>query len=105
MLGPMREKITVQSSSEAVSSAGVVTKTWTTIATPFARVEPLDGTEAVKGERLRSDNRFRATVHFRGDWGAGLRVVWRGRTFDVTSCEDKVGDRKFLTLMMTEFGR
>lgn len=74
--GSLRHRVAIQEPVETRDDHGGITRTWNTIATVWASVEPLSGTELYEAQQVQS----RVTVRVRMRPYAGLttkhRLLW-----------------------------
>ena len=104
-LGRYDKRVVVQQVAELRDGLGDLQETWTTYATRWAAVEPLNGREffASRQEQTEIDVRIRL------QWDAvtdlitsKMRVTWSGRTFEVNTVIRAREDRSEVILMCTE---
>ncbi len=66
-IGPMLHRVQIQSASDVANAHGGLTRTWTTIDTVAAKVEPLSGTELVEARQVHPRASVRITMrHYPG---------------------------------------
>lgn len=83
--GKMRERVTIQQLSLTGDGAGGGEQTWTAVATVWARVKPVSGSEAKEAGQLQDETRHEITIRYRSGLDGALRLSWRGRLLDVQS--------------------
>jgi SPP1 family predicted phage head-tail adaptor len=102
--GKLRHQVELQRVAVAVDSHGDQTKTWTTIATVWASIEPLSGREFLQASQTMSDVTVR--IKLRAYPGITLtpkdRVKFGTRTFDIRHIVDWGGKNVEWHLMATE---
>jgi SPP1 family predicted phage head-tail adaptor len=82
---------------------GEMETTWETIAEPWAEVIPMSAREFVAAAAEQSEVRGRIVIRYRPDVDATMRVVHRGRWYQIHGVlEDKVSGIEYLTLMTGE---
>lgn len=75
----LRERLTVQEESRTPDGGGGFTKTWSDLSsnpTVWARVEPLKGSEQLRGMALEGRVTHRVTIRARTDIDVGMRFRW-----------------------------
>jgi SPP1 family predicted phage head-tail adaptor len=73
--GRLRHRVTIQSATETRDAVGAVTKTWATLASVWASVEPLGGREFFSASQVQSDVTTRIRIRYRADVTEKMRVV------------------------------
>lgn len=104
--GALRDWIDLERATSALDANGQAVETWAPLAEApgmWAKVRYTKGGEAAAGPFVeRGKIGATAFIPYRPDLdgdGAGLRVTWRGRVFDVRAVE-WVGDAEALRLHM-----
>lgn len=78
--GELRHKIAIQNLSTTRDGFGGVVETWTTIATAWARVEPLSGREFWEARKMNSDISMKITMRASGiNISPRMRIALNGR--------------------------
>lgn len=98
--GPLRERITIQSYTEAADAEGQPVKTWADLATAptvWASAVYLTGREREAMDKITTESAVKFTVHYRTDITTQMRVSWRSTYWNIHSV---VPDSKkfFMTL-------
>lgn len=90
----LRHSVELQRVTVSADSHGDQTKTWTTLATVWASIEPLSGREFLQASQVMSDITVRIRVRGRTDISLTPkdRVKFGTRTFDIRHIVDW-GDR------------
>ncbi len=87
-----RDRVQIQQRSSTADGIGGQTVSWSTIATPWAAVTPLDGRdqEAVEGGQVTVTQNYHVDMRYR--IGARpdptKRLVWRGKTLEIRTVVD-----------------
>lgn len=71
--GDLRHSITIERAAEAQDSFGATVRTWSTVATVWAAIEPAGGGEQVRGDQVEAEVTHR--VRIRG----GIAVLPKDR--------------------------
>lgn len=86
--GDLREQVAIR----AVTRTGIEGGGWTeaegTVATVWARVEPLQGRELSQFMQAGMAAPIRFTIRYQTGIAGATRILWSGRTFNVTSVTD-----------------
>lgn len=97
-IGELRERITIERAATADDGAGGETVSWSSYATIWAKVQPVRGREEVRLGRLSSVETYLVVIRHRTDLSELDRVVWRGKTLNIRTMQDRDMDRAFLTI-------
>ena len=102
--GKLRHKVQLQDEQIAQDpDTGEMVKTWATIATLWAEIVPLSGREFLAASAEQSEVRSRITIRYREDVTAAMRVVYRGKYFNILAVlPDAESGKEHLTLMTGE---
>ncbi|AVP57096.1 phage head closure protein [Pulveribacter suum] len=98
--GRLHEQIELQKFVSTTDGWGQPVQSWTPLATVWAAVEPLAGREFIAAQAAQSEVTARVRIRWRGDVDSQVRVVHRGKTYNVQSVIDPRSERKELILMV-----
>lgn len=91
-IGSLRERIVIESATEAADSEGEPVKTWSTFATVWARSERLSGRELESLRRVYSEASIRFTIRYRSDMDESsldaarkMRILWRSNYYMINA--------------------
>lgn len=101
-LGARRVRITLLTPVEAPDILGGAAITFADVATLWARVEALGGTEDVSAGRAQGLVRTRITLRWRGDVDARMRIRHGTRLFAIIIAFDPDGRRRNLICQCEE---
>lgn len=96
--GVLRERVTIQQLATSADGAGGQSRTWSTLVTVWARVQPLAAREQFVSESLRGVEAFVVTIRYRAAVTHTHRVVWRGRTLNITAVTNPDQQRHYMQL-------
>ena len=96
--GWLRHRIVIAAPDVAPDGAGGEAVTWRPLATVWALVEPVSGTERIVADRLTGVVTHVVTMRFRGDVTGGMRVLYRGRAYRVLVAYDPDERQRYLIL-------
>lgn len=100
--GELRHRLVLEVASETADGAGGATRTWTPVASVFARVEPRRRAERVEDGRNVGLVTHRVTVRRNGSVTRGTRFVEGTRRYRVLAVEDFDVQRRFLACLCEE---
>jgi SPP1 family predicted phage head-tail adaptor len=101
-VGPLRERVSIQSQAQAVDGAGAISTTWTEAFSCWARMKPVSMQQLLLAGRDEGVRTYMMTIRYRTDLPDAPRVVWRGRRFDVQGVNDPTEQRQFLECLLRE---
>lgn len=104
-IGPMRERVTLQSATRTADAGGGAAVTWSPLAhgaTVWARVTPLSGSEALQAMRLQARVTHLVTMRWRDDVTAAMRLVWGARVLNIRAVTNPDERRRYLELLCEE---
>lgn len=90
--GARREQIVIQSSTASADSGGQPIKSWSTLATVWARAEYLTGRESEGMSKINAATNMKFTVNYRTDVTPAMRISWRSKFWNIEAVlpgEDK----------------
>lgn len=95
----LRHRIDIQVRSTGRDAQNRPLDTWSTVASPRAKIVPLSGRERFSGNAGRTDISHLVTIRYQAQFSspqsmAGMRFLYAGRIFNITSSRD-VDERHF----------
>jgi len=103
--GLLRVELALQEASLTSDGMGGHTETWTTIATVFARIEPVGARSAFGADQTIETVTHRITIRRREDIRSGMRFVKYGRIFEIATVHDPDETGRYLVCNAKEEGR
>lgn len=102
--GDLRHRVELQAQvSTQDAQTGAMTVAWTTVARPWADIAPVSGREFIAAAAEQSEVRGRITIRYRGSVDATMRIVHRGRYYNIQAVlPDAESGIEHLTLMVGE---
>jgi SPP1 family predicted phage head-tail adaptor len=91
MIGELRHRVSMQSSTESADAYGQDVRTWSTYATVWAMVEMSPGSEIQLGLSQQALAPYRVTIRYRGDVLPSHRIVYGAKILEVMSVSDLTG--------------
>ena len=96
--GQLRERVIIEQPVRTPDGAGGADVTWEVLASVWAEVVTLAGTEAMLGARDEARQAHRITIRFRDDVTAQMRLSWRGQALNIRGVRDPDGKRRWLAI-------
>jgi SPP1 family predicted phage head-tail adaptor len=87
-IGALRARLTIETPVERPDGAGGLTRSWSTLATAFAAIEPLSGEERLLADRLEERVTHRVSLRAGPALKAGLRFRRGARVLMIRSVYD-----------------
>lgn len=97
--GQLDQRVTVERFTSTTDAWGTPIESWAPLFTCWAAVEPLAGREYIAAQAAQSEVTAKIRIRWRPDVDSQVRVVHRGKTYDVESVIDPRSERKDLILM------
>lgn len=96
----MREQVTLQAPGVTQDALGARVESWADVATVWAQVTPLRSREWFAAAAAQSSVEMRVRIWWRDDIVHGMRLLWRGKPFDIVGEPiDVQAQRRVLELM------
>jgi len=86
--GRLRHRITIQSVGSTLDDYGDLSNSWTTLATVWASITPVSGTEADIASELTGISTHSIKIRYRSGVTSQNRIVFGSRTFQIESIKD-----------------
>lgn len=102
--GSLSSRISIKARSTSVDAIGQPVETWTTLATVWANVRHLSGSESIKADRELSVVRASIRIRWRTDVDAGMRVTAGGSTYEIRAVLPDAQRREFVDLVCERVG-
>lgn len=81
--GRLDKRVTIQQSSQAKNASHELIDTWSTLATVWANVQPLKGSEMFEAQKVNASSTIKVTIRPRSDITSRMRIVYASRTYDI----------------------
>lgn len=101
-IGTLRDRVQILNKSMAAEAEGGHSATYLPLATVWARVRALSGTQNFANDGRTARGSHAVVLRFRSDVSPGDRVVYRGENLEVISAEDLNGRRAYLSCVCTQ---
>lgn len=83
--GRLRHRVTLQEQRGAQSETGAVAGRWRSVATVYAELKPLAGTEGRGSEQMVAEVTHEVRIRYRRDVRPTMRLLYGARVLDVHS--------------------
>ena len=95
IIGKLRHLVKLQSSIDTMSDYGEETKTWVTIESIYASVEPLRGRELLEFDQMEAEISHRIIIRATDNATPSTRILWGSRIFDINVVR-KIEEREIM---------
>jgi SPP1 family predicted phage head-tail adaptor len=100
--GRMRKRVELQHFSENQNDYGEKIRDYTTYATVWAEIKPLQGKELEHAQQISAETDFRIRIRYHSAVASEHRVVYGERVFEITAVKNIEERNKELILMCKE---
>ena len=97
-IGRLSKRVQLQSATEARDAHGQPVRTWVNQKTVWAAVEPIRGRELETARQLASEATIRVIVRYRADITTDWRVIYSGKTLEITEIINEDFDNRYLVM-------
>jgi len=101
-IGRLRHRVTLQQPVDADDGSGGTTRTWSDVATLWARIEPLSADERVAAGRIEAAADHRIVIRWRAGVTAAMRFSFGTRVFEIRGVTDRDERHRFLDCLCEE---
>lgn len=100
--GLLRHRITIQEHTETINENGFPEETWQDKHYLWAMIKTLQGREYYQAAATQNENTVRFVVRYTAGITPDMRILHKGRTFDIVSVINDDEMNKTLTIMAKE---
>jgi SPP1 family predicted phage head-tail adaptor len=100
--GLLRHRVELQQPAGTSDGSGGETIDWATVATIWARIDPVGASEQTIAGHLATVATHKITIRWRDDVTGGMQIVFRGRHFRVLALFDPDERQRYLNLLTEE---
>lgn len=100
--GALRHRVTVQAMTEEEDDFGQMVQSFTTLASRWASIDPVSGTETVAGGKIREGTTHKVRLRWATGLNARCRIVFGTRTFEVLEVLNFREQKAFADLLCRE---
>ena len=97
-IGNLRERIELQRLELIEDDMGGLIEEWQTVATVFARLEPVKSQDEIIGGGIRATEAILAHIRHREDVATDWRIRWQGKPYLIDGMRNLDERRQYLTL-------
>ena len=104
-IGERRQRVAFQTATVTQDAYGEPDQTWTTLATQWAMVKPMSGSERTRANEIQADLTTRIVTRNNSTMDSlspGDRATWDGRTYDIRAVIHRDHRRKELEILAVE---
>lgn len=102
-IGPLRQRVTLQTLSESADSYGQLQQSWVSAGEYWAQIRPLAGKEAILAAQLRPDATHAVTLRYGvATITPAMRLLFDSRVFNIVSVLNRDERDRALDLLCTE---
>ncbi len=100
--GKLNQRIILQQYTPTQDSSGSVTEAWTTLATVWAAIRPLQGREYWAANQEQIEATHEVTIRWRRDVSSINRILFGSRIFDIKAAINTDEANKWLIMICME---
>ena len=101
-IGKMRYRVHLESPTSTVDAGGGLAQTWARLASLYANIKPISGTETFRQGKVSSDTTHELTIRYRADINTKYRLCYGTRVFSIQSILNLDERDRFLKLSCKE---
>jgi len=98
--GSLRHRVVIQGQTQTRDGAGGVERTWATVTTRWASIQPLSPREMFAAGQVLSEVTHKITMRYCTDVTAQSRIVFGSRTFEVSGPPMHDDERQRMTTVL-----
>lgn len=100
--GKLRHRVTIQQLVKADDGYGGIVETWQDVATVWATVEPLRGSERYRAQQVQSELTHKVTMRYRPGVKPQMRLLYGDRVLEIEAVIDVEERHRWLELLCSE---
>lgn len=100
--GALRHHITIQQKTVTRDSYGAEVVTWSTFATPWADIQPLNGRELIAAQATQSEVTGKIIMRYLAGVLPAMRISYEGKYYDIKAAIDPGLQHRELQLLISE---
>lgn len=81
--GRLNKRVTIKQVTQAKNAYHEMIDTWTTLATVWAEVSPLNGREVFEAQKVNAASTIKVTMRARSDITSAMQLVYSGVTYAI----------------------
>jgi len=100
--GELKHKITIQELQRVPDGYGGYTETWNNVATAWAKIQPLKGSERYQAQQVASELSHKITLRYLSGVKPSMRIVYGLRVFNIIAVINVKKRNEVLELLCEE---
>lgn len=100
--GKLRHRVTIQQLVKTDDGYGGIVEAWQDVATVWAAVEPLRGSERYRAQQVQAELGHKVTMRYRAGIKPQMRLLYNGRVLEVEAVIDVEEHHRWLELLCSE---
>lgn len=100
--GKLRHRVTIQELVRADDGYGGIIETWQDVATVWAAVEPLRGSERYRAQQVQAELSHKVTMRYQAGVKPQMRLLHNGRVLNIEAVIDVEERHRWLELLCSE---
>lgn len=101
-IGELRHRIVIEESVKVSDGVGGQTETWQTVATVWAKIDPVAGLERFFAERIEENITHKITIRYRTGIDTEMRISFDGHIFQIRSVRRMLERKDFIQIDAVE---
>ena len=101
-VGELRRQVTIQAEAPSADAGGGYALAWISVATVWASITPLSGTERFNDAGLQSQVSHRVRIRYLADVTADMRILYGTRLFNIHAVLNTDESNRWLDLLVEE---
>ena len=102
MIGNLRRRITLQQPDRTADGGGGAAIAWSDVATLWAQITPIRGSERQSAEHVQATLRHRIRIRYRADVDPSMRFKADTRLFNIRAVMDEADRHEWLVCLCEE---
>lgn len=101
-VGRLRNRVTVQSSTDTVNDCGELVQTWATFEEVYAEVRSVSGREYLQTDKVRAEVSHVITIRYLAGLLPNMRIVHGTKTFEIVAILPDRTDARMMQIMCNQ---
>ena len=101
-IGMLRHQVSLQKPTNTTDAGGGAAKSYTTLATLWANIKPVSGSEKYRQGQVQETATHQVTIRFRSDIGTNYRIVYDDRNFNIKHIRNVDERDRYILLICNE---
>lgn len=100
--GRLKHRITIEKPEQTKDEFGQLTKTWVTVCSTRAAIDPISGKEYFAAQQINNAINYKITIHYRLGIKSSYRIKYKERIFEIHAPLNPKEANRELQLMCEE---